>query len=127
MRHKKTKQLHFRISEDDFNEIRKRASKFQSVSHFVISAIKDFGDATIREKMYACSRLSEYYSSTDQKLAHIGGNLNQAMKRVNEAAKVAHPTQALILEGLIPEIRECSNICLDLRKELRSITCKVIK
>ncbi len=127
MKTKKTKRLHIRLTEEEYTEIKKRAERFQSVTQYVLSAISDFSDSTVHDRMIAIKLLSEYYVNTEKHLAHIGGNLNQAMRRVNEAAKVAHPTQAMILTDLMPEIRQCHTVCTDLRKELMNFTKETIK
>lgn len=115
------------MSEDDLTAIKDRASKFQSLTQFIFAAIQSFDDTTIQERMNLRKRLAEFYAKTDEKLAHIGGNLNQAMRRVNEAAKVGTPTQAFILNDLKPEIKECSQVCIQLRKELLDATRKTSK
>lgn len=127
MKTKKTKRLHIRLTEEEFAEIKKRAERFQSVSHFILSAIKEFSDSTLHDKLEARKRLSDYYVKAETHLAHIGGNLNQSMRRVNEAAKVAHPTQAMIISSLMPEIRQCYDVCNDLRKQLMYTTKETIK
>lgn len=127
MKAKKTKRYEIRLTEVEFAEIRKRAEKFNSISHFLHSAINEFSDSTIKDKMDARKHLSDWYVRADTHLAHIGGNLNQAMRRVNEASKVGHPTHGLIMSGLMPDIRECYKVCTELRKELMMITSKTVK
>ena len=127
MKAKKTRRYGIRLTEAEFKEIRKRSERFQSISHFLLSAVNEFSDSTIKEKMEVRKRLSDFYVKAETHLAHIGGNLNQAMRRVNEAAKVAHPTQGRILTGLMPEIRDCYKVCTELRKELMNITSQTVK
>lgn len=122
MKKKKTRRLYLRLTEEELTEIRCRSKKFDSITHFVFSSIKAFNDTTVKEKMETRKRLAEYYSKADQMLAHVGGNLNQAMRQVNEAAKVGHPTQALILNRLMPEIIQCQKVCIELRNELLHVT-----
>lgn len=127
MKKKKTKRIFLRVTEDELTQIKKRASRFQSLTQFVFSAIRAFEDYTLSEKLEAERRLADYYTKADEKLAHIGGNLNQAMKRVNEASKIGSPTQALILNGLMPEIRQCLEVCQQLRKEILRETSDTVK
>lgn len=122
MEKKKTKRIYLRVNEDSFAAIKKRSGKFQSMTQFIFAAIEAFEDTTIRERLKSSKRLTEYYSKTDEKLAHIGGNLNQAMRRVNEAAIIGSPTQALILKSLMPEIRQCYQVCTQLRRDLTEAT-----
>lgn len=127
MKKKKTKRINIRVTEDEFTEIRKRAKKFQSLTQFIMTSIQSFEDNTIQERMEERKKLTMYYSKADEILGHIGGNLNQAMRRVNEAAKISLPTQSLILNGLIPVISQCNDICMKLRKDLYEITSKSVK
>ncbi len=122
MKKNKTKRLFIRVTEDIHTEIKNRAKKFDSISHFVFTAIQSFTDTTIKERMEAKKQLAEFYCKYDKHLAHIGGNLNQAMKRVNEASIAGLPTQALILNNLMPSINECHSLLIEMRKELYETT-----
>lgn len=127
MKTKKTRRLYLRLTESEFSSIKKRAEKFDSLTHFILTAINDFGDTTIKERLEMRKRLAEFYSKAEQILSHVGGNLNQAMRQVNEAAKIAHPTQTLILNRLKPQIEDCLRVCLDLRKDVLQVTKEAVK
>ena len=124
MKQKKTKRIFLRLTEEELNEIRKRSNKFQSITQYVFAAIHAFEDTTIQEKMEMSKRLAEFYVKADEKLGHIGGNLNQAMRQVNEASKIGTPTYALLINRLMPEIIQCYQLCAQLRKELLTETQK---
>lgn len=122
MKKKKTKRIYLRVSEDLLTDIKNRASKFESLTQFIFAAIQSFNDTTIQERIEVKKQLGEYYSKYDKHLAHVGGNLNQAMKRVNEASIAGTQTQALILNNLIPSINECHSLLIEMRKELYETT-----
>ncbi len=127
MERKKTKRIYLRVSDHELMEIKNRAIKFQSITQYILNAVQSFYDCTIQERLEAKKALAEYYRKYESHLAHIGGNLNQAMRQVNEAAIAGHPTQALILNNLIPKIMECRNVCIELRKELFEVTKNIVR
>lgn len=123
----KTRRLYIRLSEEEIAEIKRRSSQFDSMSHFVKEAIKEFSDTTITEKLETRKRLAELYKSIDEKLAHVGGNLNQAMRRINESAKANLPYNAIMQNDFMPRVQECYQLCLQLRRELEDITIHSIR
>lgn len=119
---KKTKQLHFRLTEDDFNSLRERSAPFSSMSEFVAQAIKEFSNTSMKENLQSRRRLAEIYKRFDEKLAHLGGNLNQAMRRINESAKAGYPFDAIFSSDFMPRVEELYILYMDLRKELQELT-----
>lgn len=127
MKTKRTRQVHFRISEEDYEKIKKRAAKYGGITQFYAAAAEVLIDTSIQERIELRKLISEQYLSMDQKLAHAGGNLNQAMRQVNEAAKAAHSTHAMILNGLLPKIEEYHQANIEVRKLLFELTKKCMK
>ena len=127
MKTKRTRQVHFRISEEEYDKIKKRAAKYGGITQFYAAAAEVLIDTSIQERIELRKLISEQYLRIDQKLAHSGGNLNQAMRQVNEAAKVAHPTQALILNSLMPQIEQYHQENTEVRKLLSELTKKCMK
>lgn len=127
MNKRKTKQLHIRLTPEDCSRLASRAERFQSISHFVMEALAEFSDSTAKDRQDAVRHLSDIYTSLDAKLAHIGGNLNQAMRQINQASAAGLPTTPLLVNSLLPLVRQCNDICIDIRKQLQSITLSHIK
>lgn len=120
----KTKQLHIRLTEDELSDIKKRSLQFPSLSDFVIKSIKEFSDKNAHVKLEERSRLARFYSSFDEKLAHVGGNLNQAMRRINEYSNAGNPVHLLLKNELAPAVSECHALCNEIRVALRDMVSK---
>lgn len=122
MKRNKTRQINLRLSNEDLIQIKKRSSQFDTMTHFINEAIKEFSDTTVTEKLETRKKLAELYKALDEKLAHVGGNLNQAMRRINESAKANLPYGSIMLKELMPKVQDCYQLCLQLRHELEEIT-----
>lgn len=116
-----------RVSEDSLAEIKKRSSKFCSMTDFILSAVESFDNPSIKEAEDSRKRLNEFYIKNEPILANVGENLNRAMRQVNEASSAGYPTQALILNNLMPSIDECYAFLINMRKELLDINKKTVR
>lgn len=124
---KKTSVLKLRISPLTLDEIRKKSASFGSMSNYVLQALKEFSDTTSREKIEISKSLAEQYVHLDMILAHIGGNINQAMKRVNERRSAGIEYDSLLITKLLPELLNCMKICNETRSLLKYLTYKYAK
>lgn len=92
-----------------------------------MAAIREFSDTTARDRQESVKSLTELYTAIDSKLGHVGGNLNQAMKRINETSQAGLPINALLRDPLLPTVKECYELCLEIRKQLFDITKTAVK
>lgn len=97
------------------------------MTNFINHAIKEFSDSSTKDRLVAAKQLAMLYSSIDSKLAHVGGNLNQAMRRINETAAAGQPLGVLLKAELAPKVGECMELCSELRLHLRDVTSKYAK
>lgn len=97
------------------------------MSAFIKEAVKEFSNSSIKENLESRKELTETYKKIDEKLAHVGGNLNQAMRRINESAKAGYPFDGIFKEYFIPSMQDTYNVCMELRKEIFDITSKYAK
>lgn len=126
MKSKKTKEIHFRLSEDEYRKIADRSKKFDSITNFLMRAIEEFSNVNAAENVENRKNIAKFYAKMDEKLAHVGGNLNQAMKRINEAAVAGIPYYALMQNQLMPRVKECYDLCNEIRKDTLELTRKVL-
>lgn len=124
---KKTNYLQLRLTPSQFEDIKRRYPPFGTMSNFVIQALKEFSNASAKEKIDVAKQLANSFVTIDNKLAHVGGNINQAMKRVNERRVAGIEYDSLLLTTLLPELHSCMELCNELRKEIRDITYKYAK
>ena len=97
------------------------------MSEFVAQAIKEFSNTSMKENLENRNRLAEIYRRFDEKLAHVGGNLNQAMRRINETAKAGRSFDAIFQYDFMPRVEELYILYMDLRKELQELTEKGLR
>ena len=121
----KTKQFHFRVTPSRYEEIRKRSVDFQSISHFINSAIHEFSDDTYKIKCDTRRQLIDYYSQANLHLGHLGSNLNQAMHRINTMAQSGIDVKAAFGQEVLPLISSLHSTILQLQSDLRIITDKL--
>lgn len=124
---KKTKRLFIRVSEEQYQLIKKRSIPFKSITSFVIAALNEFSDSSAKDRIEQRIRLTEIYLKLDEKMAHVGGNLNQAMHRINESAKIGRPYDVLIYTEILPRINELYDLCNELRVQVGKATKKAVK
>lgn len=115
------------MTRSQYDEVKRRSSAFSSMTHFVNQAIKEFSDTTAKDKLKASEELAKLYAAIDAKLAHVGGNLNQAMRRINESAIAGIDYSILLRTRLLPEVENCIALCIEIRKSLIDITQKAVK
>lgn len=105
----KTKFIKVRVTEDEYNHLKERASKFNGkFSTLIRLALKDFGDMRAKDKFDFIDEYIRYWKEHDLELRRIGANLNQSVKRVNELALVGKMTKEdaeILLQEMLP-IRE---------------------
>lgn len=124
---KKTKIVKLRLTPSQLEGIKSRSKPFGTMSNFIVQALNEFSDSTAKEKIEVSKRLAELYVSIDAKLAHAGGNLNQAMRRINEINQAGLDYSSLLKDKLLPEVQSCTSLCIEVRKLLSDITLNAVR
>ena len=120
----KTKAIIFRVSEDEHREIVKRSQPFLSITNYIKSALKEFSNKTHRQKIEASKEFIELYRDANMHLAHLGGNLNQIVHRINEQAKAGFDVSPIIISEILPQLQSLQSECTRLKGELLRVTNK---
>lgn len=71
--------------------------------------------------------LGEFYRKYHNELSHIGGNLNQSVKRANELSVAGLLPPEYLREVLMPVIRETQDTLNEIKRELEEVTKKAVK
>ena len=66
--------------------------------------------------------LGSFYRRYEGELSHIGGNLNQAVKRANELTVAGLLPPSYIQEVLFPVIRDTQSIVNGIKRQLDTLT-----
>lgn len=119
------KDIFFRIDECEYVKLIPKFEEEGGIGNFFIQASKEYIDSEYRDKVLAGEKLGDFYLEANKHLAHLGGNLNQAMKHCNELSKAGIEITPIFLNEVYPEIKECKELCLTLQKQLLKITKKV--
>lgn len=123
----KTKRLYLRFTEDEIEMIRKKSEKYQTMSGYLREALKEFSDSNAKQRLEIRKNLADKYSDFDEKLAHLGGNLNQTMRRINEVARADGPVVFLLKNDMLPLVKNAYSLLNEFRIELRKITKYALK
>lgn len=123
----KTKTIRLRVTDEEYMILKKKSEKFQTVSGYLRCAISEFSDADVRMKLDLRKNIAEKYSAIDEKLAHLGGNLNQTMRKINELSKAGLPTATILRREMLPKVQACYDLCFEFRRELEKTTRGVLK
>lgn len=124
---KKTKYFKLRLTPEELTSLKKQADGFSSVTHFVKEAIKEFSGQSPKQRIEMRSKVAQYFSSIDVHLAHMGGNLNQAMHRCNEASKAGIPVGTILMNDVVPKVQDCHAMLIEIRKVLYSLSTDAVK
>ena len=71
--------------------------------------------------------LGSFYRRYQSELSHIGGNLNQAVKRANELAVAGLLPPSYIREALLPLIRDTQETVNGIKRQLDILTSRINK
>lgn len=120
----RTKFIQIRLTEEEIKIIREKSTSYCSLSHFVRSAIAEFSNIDVKQKLCLLEELGTFYRDYRTDLAHIGGNLNQTVKRANELAVAGLLSSSYIYQVLLPEIEKTRKALDSFHRQLLSLTKK---
>lgn len=124
MESNKTKRIYLRVTPSEYEEIKQRSSQFLGMSHYILSAVREFSNQNTRAKIAASTELATLYQEMNIHLAHIGGNLNQAMQQYNTVAKMGIANPTYLHNSVYPHIEAAYSLCKELQQSLMTITKK---
>ncbi len=120
----RTKYIQIRVTEEEAKLIKDKSASYSSISHFVRSAIAEYTDITAKQKLQLLNDLGKFYRESRIDLSHIGGNLNQTVKRANELAVAGLLSGSYISQILMPEIAKTKKVLETFHRQLLSLTKK---
>lgn len=114
MTNHRTMYFQLRLTPEEARRLKEKAATYSSVSHFIRSAVAEHSNVDARRKLELMRELGDFYREFRSELSHIGGNLNQSVKRANELSAAGLLPPGYVNEVLLPAI-------LDTRKRLDGI------
>ena len=110
MKEQRNKYIKVRMTPEEVRAFKEKSAEYKTVSHYVRKALEEYSNVSIRRQLELMQELGSFYRRYQSELSHIGGNLNQAMKRANELAVAGLLPPSYIREVLLPVIRDTQNI-----------------
>ena len=118
---RKTKRLWIRISAQDAEQIKQKATNYKTVSSMIWDAIKQFDDVGTKRKIATLNEMMTFYKKYQQDLAWMGSNFNQVVKRANELAIANELTLPYFESVLYPQIMELQKLLTAIKQEQHQI------
>ena len=129
MKKQMTKYIKVRMTLEEVELFKKEASSsvYKTVSSYVRKALEEYTRVDVRQKLKLIQALGEFYRKYHNELSHIGGNLNQSVKRANELSVAGLLPPEYLREALMPVIRETQDTLNEIKRELEEVTKKAVK
>lgn len=115
------------MTREEMERIKEKSASYTSVSHFIRSAVAEHSNVNARRKLELIQELGDFYREFRNGLSHVGGNLNQSVKRANELSAAGLLPPGYVTEVLMPAILETRNTLDGIKKALDSVTRKTVK
>ncbi len=123
----RNKYFQLRLTSEEYTALKEKSASHASVSHYIRSAISEYSNVDARLRLRLLNELGEFYRMYQNELSHISGNLNQSVKRANELSVAGLLSDSYIKEILLPSILGVQNTLDTLKRELLTVTKKVLK
>lgn len=127
MGQQKTKYIKVRMTLGEVLQFKEKAKSYGSVSNYVRSAVGEYSNVNAKQKLELIQELGTFYRKFQYELSHIGGNLNQSVKRINELSVAGLLSPSYIKEVLMPAILETQRTLNGLKNELDVVTKRAVK
>lgn len=122
----RNKYFQLRLTESELSAIRAKSAAYKSVSHYIRSAVAEYSNVGAKERLNRLIQLGEFYNKWSAELGHLGGNLNQYMKRANELAMAGLLSEACMarLSAVVNDTKATLN---EIKRELYDVTQRGVK
>ena len=127
MREHRNKYIKVRMTPEEVREFKEKSAEYKTVSHYVRKALEEYSNVSVRRQLELMQELGSFYRRYQSELSHIGGNINQAMKRANELAVAGLLPPSYIREVLLPLIRDTQETVNGIKRQLDILTSRINK
>lgn len=127
MKQQRTKYIKVRMTLGEVLQFKEKAKSYGSVSNYVRSAVAEYSNVNAKQKLELIQELGSFYRKFQYELSHIGGNLNQSVKRANELSVAGLLSPSYFREVLMPVILETQRTLNGLKRELDAVTKRAVK
>ena len=127
MKEHRNKYIKVRMTPEEVREFKEKSAEYKTVSHYVRKALEEYSNVSGRQQLELMQELGSFYRRYQGELSHIGGNLNQAVKRANERAVSGLLPPSYIREVLLPLIRDTQETVNGIKRQLDILTSRINK
>ena len=127
MKEHRNKYINVRMTPEEVREFKEKSAEYKTVSHYVRKALEEYSNVSVRQQLELMQELGSFYRRYQGQLSHIGGNLNQAVKRANELAVAGLLPPSYIREVLLPLIRDTQETVNGIKRQLDILTSRINK
>ena len=127
MKEQRNKYIKVRMTPEEVRAFKEKSAEYKTVSHYVRKALEEYSNVSVRRQLELMQELGSFYRRYQSELSHIGGNLNQTVKRANELAVAGLLPLSYIREVLMPIIQDTQNIVNGIRRGLDTLTQRIGK
>ena len=118
----KTKQLHLRLSEQEFQQVKKLAKGYPSMSSFVLDAVKNHDPRRGKNRIDTMIKFSELMEKSDVSLSRLGNNINQIAHAINRKIMANWGANFALDEDILMRVEDARFLLEKLLIELRNIS-----
>ena len=115
------------MTREEMELIKEKSASYTSISHFIRSAVAEHSGVSAKQKLELIRELGDFYREFRSGLSHIGGNLNQSVRRANELSAAGLLPPGYVTEVLMPAILETRNTLDCIKKALDAVTRKAVR
>lgn len=127
MREHRNKYIKVRMTPEEVRAFKEKSAEYKTVSHYVRKALEEYSNVSVRRQLELMQELGSFYRRYQGELSHIGGNLNQAVKRANELAVSGLLPPSYIREVLLPVIQDTQETVNGIKRQLDILTSRINK
>lgn len=127
MKEHRNKYIKVRMTPEEVREFKEKSAEYKTVSHYVRKALEEYSNVSVRQQLELMQELGSFYRRYQGELSHIGGNLNQAVKRANELAVAGLLPPSYIREVLLPLIWDTQETVNGIKRQLDILTSRINK
>lgn len=118
----KIKRLEIRLSEQEFQHIKKHSKGYSSMSSFVLDAVKNHDPRRGKNRIDTMIKFSELMEKSDVSLSRLGNNINQIAHAINRKIMANWGANFALDEDILMRVEDARFLLEKILIELRKIS-----
>lgn len=118
----KIKRLEIRLSEQEFQHIKKHSKGYSSMSSFILDAVKNHDPRRGKNRIDTMIKFSELMENSDVSLSRLGNNINQIAHAINRKIMANWGANFALDEDILMRVEDARFLLEKILIELRKIS-----